>query len=193
RAMNAPFVMPIITAASKRSRSMSYPSPHSARGGGPDPSPASPPRLCTSAGCYPLLRDRELLDERPAAALGLRARELGQGGVAVRVERPLAQHAVVVLGAGHVGQNGLPVVGLVAGGRDRCEDDLRRLVAVDRIGVRVVVVVLRVVALEPVGGLAGVLLRRNSTEGRVHALVRGWARLLQELGAVDAVRAHELD
>src|SRR5262245_20834707 len=130
RAMNAPFVMPIITAASKRSRSIFYPSPE-ANGTGAGRAGIPAPIVALAHAANPLLRDRELLHERPGAALGLRTRELRQRGVAVRVERPLAEHAVVVLRAGEVGPDCLPVVGLVAGGRDRREDDLGGLIAVD--------------------------------------------------------------
>src|SRR5216117_1995640 len=130
-AMNAPLVIPIITAA--RKRSISPPSLQRERGGRPDRS-GFPPRFCHYPG--PLL-GRELLDERPGAALADRARELRQRGVAVRVERPLAENAVVVLGAHDIGHDRRAVIGLVARLGDRREDDLAGLVTVDRVRVRV--------------------------------------------------------
>src|SRR5437870_7434204 len=184
-AMNAPLVMPIMTAARKRSIALP---PYNENGAGDRIAPASRPDSVTTP--EPLL-GRELLDEGPGAALADRARELRQRGVAVRVERPLAENAVVVLGAHDIGHDRRAVIGLVARLGDRREDDLARLVAVDRVRVRVVVVELGVVVLQPFGGLAGVLLRRHAAEGGVDTLTSG-ASLLQELGAVDAVRSHEL-
>src|SRR5205809_5477461 len=156
-AMNAPFVIPMTIAA--RNRSMAFP-PETESGREPDPLSGYPPRFCTNS-IRPLL-DRQLLLEGPRATLCDRAGELSQGGVAVRIERPLAEHSLVVLRAHHVREDGRAIVGLVAGLRDRREDDLGRLVAVDRVRVRALVRVLGVVCLEPVGRLAGVLLRRDT-------------------------------
>src|SRR5438309_3884264 len=186
-AMNAPFVIPMTIAA--RNRSMAFPSRDQIRAGTGLAS-GYPPRFCTTA--MKSLLDRQLLIEGPCASLGHGAGELRQGGVAVGVERPLAEHAVVVLRAHHVREDRRAVVRFVACLCDRGEDNLGRLVAVDRVRVRALVLVLGVVRLEPDARLAGVLLRRDSTEGLVHALA-GRTGLPQELRAVDAVAGHEID
>src|SRR5581483_8829534 len=80
----------------------------------------------------------EDLDELELAALDLGAGERRQRRVPVRVERPGAKDALEVLGVRQGVEDARPEGGHVLGaglrGRlDRGQDDIRRLVAVDRV------------------------------------------------------------
>src|SRR3954468_16088481 len=89
-----------------------------------------------------------LLERRVAGRADLVHAVVGEGRVAVLVERVRAQNGVGVLGVEQSLQDGGLVVALVAEALDRVEAELHGLIAVDRVRIRMRVVVLGLVGLQ---------------------------------------------
>src|SRR5829696_81314 len=133
--------------------------------------------------------------ELELAALDRLDRELREGSVAVLIEAPGAEGALVVLGGEDLLHHGLPIghlaAGLLGGLLDRVEHHVGRLVGVG--GVRLDGVVVRLlVGLDELLTLFGELALRQAAEGDVDTL-RGVARLGEELVHEDAVRTDKGD
>ena len=132
------------------------------------------------------------LSKRELSAFDSVSAVVGQRGVAVLVDVVRAEHRLPALDLEELVHHGLAVVALVAGVLDRLERDAHGLIAVDRVGLRVLAV-LGLELREEVLRRRRVLLRIQRRVGDEDVLLHLGPQLLAEGRLCDAVGAEHLD